>query len=36
MKLLPELCEGAKRYSFPDSLHRVKVKAQIVQGVKGA
>src|SRR6187402_486895 len=35
-ELLPERVEGSKRYSVPDPLHRVKVKGQIMQRVKGA
>src|SRR6187455_3678857 len=35
-ELLPECLEGSKRYSVPDPLHRVKVKGQIMQRVKGA
>src|SRR5688572_30996834 len=35
-ELLPECVEGSKRYSVSDPPHRVKVKGQIMQRVKGA
>src|SRR5579872_5795652 len=31
----PEAFEPPKRYSIPDAIHRVKVKVQIMQRVKG-
>src|SRR5262245_53344306 len=34
-ELPPEGLEGSKRYSVPDPFHGVKVKAQIMQRVKG-
>jgi hypothetical protein len=36
MKTLPEIFEPAERYSLPNPSHGVKVKAQIMQRVKGA
>src|SRR6185436_16012748 len=36
MKTLPEIFEPAERYSLPNPPHGVKVKAQIMQRVKGA
>src|SRR6185436_6666729 len=35
MKTLPEIFEPAERYSLPNPPHGVKVKAQIMQRVKG-
>jgi hypothetical protein len=36
METLPEFFEPAERYSLPNPPHGVKVKAQIMQRVKGA
>jgi hypothetical protein len=35
MELLPEIFEPAERYSLPNPPHGVKVKAQVMQRVKG-
>jgi hypothetical protein len=35
METLPEIFEPAERYSLPNPLHGVKVKAQVMQRVKG-
>jgi hypothetical protein len=34
-ELAPETFKPPKRYSLPDTTHRVKVKVQIMQRVKG-
>jgi hypothetical protein len=36
MESLPEIFEPAERYSLPNPSHGVKVKAQVMQRVKGA